>query len=140
VHEETTDAAPVALLEEFLRSRGVRPDGDALEAARAVDLVQAEPSIARVDDLADRVGLGVRALQRLFTSHVGVPPKWVIRRFRVQEAAERLANGGSMEWSRIAADLGYFDQAHFIRDFKAQIGRTPSAYASACKARASARS
>jgi AraC-like DNA-binding protein len=52
----------------------------------------------------------------------------VINRYRLHEALERLAQGGNVEWARLALDLGYFDQAHFIRDFKALVGRTPGEY------------
>jgi AraC-like DNA-binding protein len=133
VHAARRAPERIALVESFLRARLPRPDADALEAARVVDVVRNDPAIARVGDLARRAGMSVRALQRLFGSYVGVPPKWVIRRFRVQEAAERMAGGAAVDWSALALDLGYCDQAHFIRDFKAQIGRTPAEYAARCR-------
>jgi AraC-like DNA-binding protein len=67
---------------------------------------------------------------------VGVPPKWVVRRFRVQEACERVKTGEAPNWSQLASELGYFDQSHFIRDFKDQVGRTPAEYAAWCATRA----
>ena len=70
----------------------------------------------------------MRALQRLFAEYVGVSPKWTIRRYRLQEAAERLAAAESVDWPALALDLGYADQAHFIRDFKRMIGRAPAEY------------
>ena len=132
VHAAPGDAERVALVETFLRARRPAPDPDAERAARIVALVEADPSTVRVDALAARAGLGVRALQRLFLSHVGLSPKWVIRRFRMHEAAERVASGASADWSRLAQDLGYCDQSHFIRDFRAQVGKTPTAYAAWC--------
>jgi transcriptional regulator GlxA family with amidase domain len=90
------------------------------------------PSLTRVEDLAARVGLSQRALQRLFRSHVGVTPKWTLRRFRIHEAAERAARGVRLDWSALALELGYFDQAHFSKDFKAQVGRSPAEYAAFC--------
>jgi AraC-like DNA-binding protein len=78
------------------------------------------------------VGLSARALQRLFRRHVGVGPKWTLRRFRIHEAAERLAGGAPVDWAALAQELGYCDQAHFIRDFKAQVGRSPGVYAAEC--------
>src|SRR5256885_16496116 len=71
----------------------------AAAASRIVDLARGDRSIGRVDDLAERAGVSVRALQRLFHDHVGVSPKWVIRRFRVHEAAERLASGARLDRS-----------------------------------------
>jgi AraC-like DNA-binding protein len=73
-------------------------------------------------------------LQRLFRDYVGVTPKWVLKRYRVHEAAERLASGEAQDAAWLAADLGYSDQPHFIRDFAAQVGCTPHAYLSTCAA------
>ncbi len=74
----------------------------------------------------------MRALERLFRRQIGLPPKTVIRRFRVQQAAARVAAGEAIAWTALAHDLGYCDQAHFIREFKAQTGRTPTQYAAWC--------
>ena len=75
---------------------------------------------------------GSRTLQRLFARYVGVSPKWVLRRYRLHEAAAALAREQDRPWAEVAAELGYFDQSHFIRDFTAAIGLTPVAYAQAC--------
>ncbi|MBX3232937.1 MAG: AraC family transcriptional regulator [Labilithrix sp.] len=125
----TSDEERIALVERFLLLRAGPVDDDALLAERAVSLATADASIARVADLAARIGVSVRKLERTFRSHVGVSPGWVIRRFRVQEAAERVAHGVAIDWPALASDLGYFDQAHFIREFKSQIGCTPGDYA-----------
>jgi len=68
-------------------------------------------------------------LQRLFSQYVGVSPKWVIQRYRLHEVAERLADDKAVDCTEMALDLVYFDQAHFIKDFKAIVGWTPAEYA-----------
>nr|WP_242594970.1 helix-turn-helix domain-containing protein [Corallococcus exiguus] len=68
-------------------------------------------------------------MQRLFNRYVGVNPKWVIQRYRLHEAAERLRETPPPELARLALELGYFDQAHFIRDFRRIVGCTPAGYA-----------
>jgi AraC-like DNA-binding protein len=73
----------------------------------------------------------MRRLQRLFTDHVGVGPKWVIRRYRLHEAAARAADGTGLDLVRLAADLGYSDQAHLTRDFTSIVGLPPARYARA---------
>ena len=60
--------------------------------------------------------------------YVGVSPKWVIKRNRLQDAAEQLA-GGAVSCAQMALELGYFDQAHFIKDFKSIVGKSPAEYA-----------
>jgi AraC-like DNA-binding protein len=99
--------------------------------AEVVDLhalMLADPSIQRVEQLARAAGYSERTLQRLFREYVGVKPKWVLDRIRLHEAAERMRDGQS-DWAGMALDLGYFDQAHFIKAFKAVVGRSPADYA-----------
>ena len=104
------------------------------EVAQIVEGIAQEPRILRVDDLARRLGLGVRRLQRLFTEYVGIGPKQVIRRYRLHEAAERVTRTRRGDWSLLAAELGYSDQAHFIRDFRRTIGLSPGRYAASDQA------
>jgi AraC-like DNA-binding protein len=52
----------------------------------------------------------------------------VIRRWRIVEAADRAATGDAVAWAELAVDLGYADQAHLVRDFRAHLGRTPAGY------------
>jgi AraC-like DNA-binding protein len=97
-----------------------------------VRAAQQDGAILRVEGLASLAGISVRSLHRLFEKYVGVSSKWIVRRARGQGAAERVARGESVDWAAVAAELGYSDQAHLIRDFRAQIGVTPAAYARAC--------
>jgi AraC-like DNA-binding protein len=107
-------------------------DGDAELARDLVERVQRETSLTSVKQLCEDSGLGPRSVQRLFRDYVGVGPKWVVRRFRLQEAAELLETTTDTVGA-IAARLGYFDQAHFVRDFKAVVGMAPSEYARAAQ-------
>jgi AraC-like DNA-binding protein len=122
----------IAAVEAFLRARLPAPDGNVLVIERIVRGMLEQPEVARVEDLARRHGMSARSLQRLFRTYVGVSPKWVLQRYRLHEAAERLADGGGGDWAALALELGYFDQAHFIKDFKALVGRSPAEYAAAC--------
>ncbi|MFD1932146.1 MULTISPECIES: DUF6597 domain-containing transcriptional factor [Nonomuraea] len=123
------DPVEVATVEDFLRSRLPERDARAERAADVVATVIAHPEITRVDDLARHAGTSVRELQRLFAEYVGVGPKWVIRRYRLHEVTERLARGVPIDWPGLAAELGYADQAHFVRDFKEMFGESPTWYA-----------
>jgi AraC-like DNA-binding protein len=100
-------------------------------------MLEVDPG-ATVAEIAERHAVSTRTLQRLFRRHVGVGPKWVLRRYRLQEAAEQLAAGERSDWTRLALDLGYFDHAHFIRDFRAVVGRSPAEYEALCAALAAA--
>jgi AraC-like DNA-binding protein len=122
-------AERVTIVERFLRSHLPDPDPAAQTAADVVQLVSADPAITRVSALAERAGVGIRQLQRLFADYVGVGPKWVIRRYRLDQVTKQMAAGVAVDWAGLAAELGYADQAHFTRDFTAMVGETPAQYA-----------
>ena len=119
----------IQLFEEFLRARLPGRDQNVDLINQIVDQIIADRAITRVAEVASHFGVSSRTLQRLFNQYVGVSPKWVIQRYRLQEAADQLARGHVVNWAKMALDLGYFDQAHFIKDFKTLVGRTPVEYA-----------
>ena len=91
--------------------------------------IATDRSLTTVEQLCARTHLHMRALQRLFKSYVGIAPKWVINRYRLHEAIAQLQAGHAASWADLALSLGYFDQAHFIRDFRALVGCAPAEYA-----------
>lgn len=101
----------------------------AREASALGSLIEHDRSVRTVGGLAREAGVGVRAVQRLFREHAGVSPLWMIRRYRLIDAAEAARSGERMSWTTLAADLGYSDQAHLSRDFKTTVGMTPTQYA-----------
>ncbi|MEU1038332.1 DUF6597 domain-containing transcriptional factor [Streptomyces sp. NPDC005551] len=123
------ERARVAALDAFLLGLGPRPDLRAELATALVDRVRHDRTVRRVADLARAEGMSVRAVQRLFAAQVGVGPKWIILRYRIHEALERAETSRDVDWAALAAELGYADQAHLIRDFTATVGVPPTAYA-----------
>jgi AraC-like DNA-binding protein len=132
VSSEPDTERALGLVGGFLESLAPALDDNIARVVELVSLVQRERSITRSEALARHAGMNVRTLQRLFERYLGLGPKWVIGRARVQEAAERLATGQSVDFAVLAVELGYHDQAHLIRDFKAQVGFTPAVYAQRC--------
>jgi AraC-like DNA-binding protein len=125
--ETWSDARLIECAEAALCRYLPEPDPRVEQVCRLVSAIERDRSIVRVEQLVALDGLSVRGLQRLFREYVGVSPKWVIQRYRLFEAAERLTAGGC-DGAQVAQELGYFDQAHFIRDFKAMVGRSPRAF------------
>ncbi|MDX3126952.1 helix-turn-helix domain-containing protein, partial [Streptomyces scabiei] len=121
----------VAALDTFLTGLAPDPDPQADLAMALVTRIRADRTIRRVADFARAEGVSVRVLQRLFSAYVGVGPKWVILRYRIHEALERAETDRAVDWAALAADLGYADQAHLVRDFTATVGVPPRAYAQA---------
>jgi AraC-like DNA-binding protein len=85
------------------------------------------PSVAEVNQ---RTGLSPKRLLALFRDEVGLSPKayWRVRRFR---AALRDINRGVLRGADLAAQHGYCDQAHFLREFRQLSGSTPREYRAA---------
>lgn len=103
-------------------------DQRALLAEQAVQAAAATGGPLSVQALAAQAGIEVRSLQRLFSDYVGVSPKWVIQRYRLQEATWRLAAREPVDLAALATELGFFDQAHFTRNFTRLVGQSPLAY------------
>ena len=109
-------------------------DHDTRLVRRVVELAEQDRSILRAEDLAAASGLSLRSLQRLVREQLGLTPKWLIRRYRMQEAAALLAGPTPPPLAELAASLGFSDQAHLSREFRAVIGETPRRYALAARA------
>lgn len=126
-----TAATTVELIEHvtaFLIAQRPAPEPQRELVAEIVEAMRGAPPRTRVAQIAARFAIAPRTLQRLFAAHVGAAPKQVLQRFRHQDAADRLDDADA-SLARVAADLGYFDQAHFVHDFRAATGRLPSAVA-----------
>ncbi|PAY22356.1 DNA-binding protein [Dietzia natronolimnaea] len=104
------------------------PGADGMLANAMEDLIASDRSIVRVDQVAAALGTSTRAVQRLAHRYVGVPPLKMIRRYRLQEAAQRLRDDPTVTIARVAADLGYSDHAHLSADFRAVLGLSPRSY------------
>ncbi|PXX34906.1 helix-turn-helix domain-containing protein [Undibacterium pigrum] len=90
--------------------------------------IEQDRSIVAVEDVMAIAGMDKRSLQRLFQKYVGIGPKWVIQRYRLHEAVAQVQAGKTLSWTALALELGYFDQAHFVRDFRQLVGMTPGEY------------
>lgn len=130
VFDAPDDDARVPIAEQWLLARLPPMHPDAERVARIVESIERDRSILRAEELAAREHLDLRALQRLFRAWVGLTPKDVIQRYRIHEALDRVAREGA---ARLAAELGYTDQAHFAKHFKKLVGRTPTEHARATR-------
>ncbi|MEC3919856.1 helix-turn-helix domain-containing protein [Nocardia sp. CDC160] len=119
------------LIEDFLVDLG-REAGDDTAYRLVLEIVDAmehDPDLTRVDQVTERFDIPIRTLQRLFRRYVGGSPKWVLRRYRLQDGAHLLAEGRTSDLAALALELGYFDQAHFSNEFAKEIGMPPLEYA-----------
>ncbi|MEU7633727.1 helix-turn-helix domain-containing protein [Nocardia sp. NPDC049220] len=129
VLDADTDERRRAVVEEYLGGRPAADDPTYRLVLRIVDAMATDLELTRVDQITDRFGVPTRTLQRMFRRYVGAGPKWVLRRYRLQDGADLLAKGRTDDLAALAAELGYFDQAHFSREFTAEVGMAPLEYA-----------
>ncbi|MFG1925090.1 DUF6597 domain-containing transcriptional factor [Cryptosporangium sp. NPDC048952] len=127
VGETTTPAGMLRILEDELRSR--------LSPSRGIDLVQyagrrlaTSSGAMPVAALTDAVGVSATHLATQFKSHVGITPKRVARIYRFAELILSIDATRPIDWSTLASSAGYYDQAHFSKEFKDFTGHTPTEY------------
>ena len=128
VLEASTPEAKFQALEACLTEQAFRP----LERHRAVGYalglfrnIHTAPAMAQV---SDRIGISSRRFIELFSNEVGLTPKLYFRVRRFQQVLKTIHKGVEVDWVDLAADCGYFDQAHFIHDFKEFSGINPTTY------------
>src|SRR5262245_44918788 len=126
--EARTPQERLRVLERCLGAMAPRP----LERHPAVSFALSEfprgPGARSVATVAKYAGLSRRRFTELFRSEVGLTPKRFCRVVRFQEVLRRVQRHRRVDWSAVALRSGYFDQAHFINDFREFCGVTPTAY------------
>ena len=126
IGDAPTLAARVRLLEEILLARCAPPTSTSVRVSAALDIIQAAETTPRIEAVARAVGLSTRQLERTFRREVGLTPKHYVRlaRFRRMLAA---LNRADPRWADLAAQAGYSDQPHLVREFRAFAGLAPRA-------------
>lgn len=115
-------------MDEFLLARRPGHDPAYQQLIGIIADMLGSRELTGVQAVCERHGVGMRWLQRQFRRYVGVGPKWVLQRFRLHDAQAMLDDGWSGDLAELAARLGWFDQAHFARDFGDLVGVPPSRY------------
>lgn len=123
----TTPTDRARLAGEFLVRRLALLDPDPLLSRRLQMALAAARDGARVGDLAARIGITARQLERSFLRDVGLRPKEILRLARFRKALERIRSRTVASLARLAQELGYADQAHLTREFARFAGQAPSA-------------
>ncbi|MEW6306575.1 MAG: helix-turn-helix domain-containing protein [Verrucomicrobiota bacterium] len=125
--EAISPADKFAVLEHAMRARIRRPLARHPAVVFALNEFQTVPA-RTVADVAGRTGLSLRRFIQVFDEEVGVTPKLYCRIRRFQEVMRLVHQRREIDWTEVGFDCGYFDQAHFIHDFRAFSGLNPTAY------------
>lgn len=123
----------LSVLEGWLLTRAASVDLEPTPAVRAATRLVETHGHGTVTQLADGVGLSVRQLERQFRDQVGMSPKALSRLVRFEAAQRQIFEAGELSFTRLAHDLGYADQAHFTREFRAFAELSPGGFAAETK-------
>ena len=138
LHTRLAGLAPAERAAAFVEAlTAVRPaeTGGDPDLGVLVERMESDPSLVRVEQLVELAGCSVRTLQRRFRHHLGVSPKWVLARARLQEAALALEQDPDPDLAALAVRLGWYDQAHLTNALRQMLGETPARYAARARER-----
>ena len=128
-----------AVFDDVLARLATTPTDDYVLLLDVIAAMLADRSLLRVAEVEEQCGVGTRSLQRLFERYVGVTPKWVLSRYRMHDVVTDLDAGYGGSLADLAAKYGWFDQAHFTREFTDLVGVPPGAYQDQSAARSPGR-
>jgi AraC-like DNA-binding protein len=120
--DEQLDAIE-ATLAEMLRPAGLHP-----AVGFALTTFHRSPIVASIGAVTDAIGMSAKRFIERFKAQVGLSPKRYCRIRRFQQAVRRAHRGQRVDWAQLALNCGYYDQSHFIHEFRACSGLTPTAY------------
>jgi AraC-like DNA-binding protein len=124
--EARSDDARFDLMEDWLRIRQQKPPTRAV--GHALGLIQRGANPVRIGRMANEIGISHKHLLREFDRCVGLSPKTFSRVCAFQRVIQSVGQKPEVEWAATAAQCGYYDQAHLIREFRAFSGLTPVSY------------
>jgi AraC-like DNA-binding protein len=125
----SSEEARLDALEQVLSARlGHIADRPHPVAGRAAAQIARYPERCRVAELGEALGLSARRLEQLFHKEVGLTPKAYQRLHRFRQALVGIDRAAEIGWATFALERGYYDQSHFIGEFRAHSGLTPSEY------------
>jgi len=126
-----TSQAKFKLLEGYLLARAGALPARHPAVDFALQHLQRVPASVSQSSLAEKIGYSQRRFIEIFSREVGLTPKLFGRIMRFQRALQLIYRQAPVDWAAVAFDCGYYDQAHFIHDFKKFSGMSPSAYLAA---------
>jgi AraC-like DNA-binding protein len=126
--EAATHEARFAILEQALLAELARGSDHHGAVGFALRRFMAAPHVTTMASVSEQIGLSPKRFIQVFRDETGFTPKVFCRIRRFHRALDHMQGGQSVEWAKVALDCGYFDQAHFIHDFRAFSGINPSSY------------
>ncbi len=129
IGDSTDPLSKVALLEAFLIGQMREPDLYDRALDVAANYIVENNGIVKMDDLLRTACMSRRNFERRFLERVGVSPKYYARLRRISHICYQMGAAQKIDWQRLIGAGDYYDQAHFIKDFRDFMGEAPSVYA-----------
>ena len=130
IHLDDDIDAASARMDQLIGDYPAELDHTFVSLTHLVERIRDDDRLHRVEQVMRYSPWSARTTQRVFRRYVGVPVKWVLCRYRLQQAALQIESEPEVDHADLAVRLGWYDQAHFINDFRAMLGTTPGEYAS----------
>ena len=121
-------AEKLKITEDFLMKCYEQNDREFSYLNRAAEIIRNSDSHLKIENLPDEVYISLRQLERVFKQKIGITPKRYMRISRLNEVHRKLEENQQLDFTKVAFDCGYSDQAHFIRDFKSFMGVKPTIF------------
>ena len=129
IHLDNEVKSASARLDELIGASSGDLDPTYVSLTGLIDRIRDDDRLHRVEQVMRQSPWSARTTQRVFRRYVGVPVKWVLCRYRLQQAALEIESHPGVDFADLAVRLGWYDQAHFINDFRTMLGCTPGEYA-----------
>lgn len=126
--QETCIEKRFSLLENYFLRKGKNKMEDHVLVHYSVNQLILSPQMWTIKKLSDKTGITQKHLITLFKKYVGLSPKMFSRINKFQKVIRSIEQQKKIDWSMLAFECGYFDQAHFIKEFQAFSGINPAAY------------
>ncbi len=128
LHEAPTSRAKFAVLERTLLEVAFRPLARHPAATFALAALRRDSSVRSSAEVARELEMSQRRFIQIFRNEIGLTPKLYSRIERLQAVLQRVELLDDVDWADVASSCGYFDQPHFIHDFREFTGLRPSDY------------
>ncbi len=128
--EAPTVAQKIEFLEQWLSSRILEQTVPAAVVQYAVEQTLHNPTTINIQDIKDKIGYSHKHFIQLFNKYIGLSPKQFQRIVRFNKTLESINQGMAINWAQLSLDCGFYDQAHFIKEFKNFSGLNPTEYLS----------
>ena len=123
----------VAVYESLIESLALPVAKADEKVAEAVRIIEANPGEMKIADVAEKVNLSVRQLERRFRKNAGLSPKQYARARRIRATAINMLEETEMNMASRALEMGFADQSHLTHEFSTLTGRSPNSFAERVK-------